>query len=185
MDSPQLSDSQVVYQDKNRKIYEIIANFGGFCKEYLVSDSGSRAGVVIVHKQSILLVRQYRLLVDRLSWEIPGGGINEDESAETAAIREVKEESGILCKAINPLLNFQPGMDTNKNPTHIFYSDDWDDYGTAETDPSEVTERSWVPVDRCIDQIFAGEIVDGMTIIAILAYVAKNRRNPVLERSML
>ena len=41
----------------------------------------------------VVLVRQYRHSVGRYLWELPAGGLNEDESAESAAARECEEET--------------------------------------------------------------------------------------------
>jgi 8-oxo-dGTP pyrophosphatase MutT (NUDIX family) len=42
----------------------------------------------------VLLVGQYRYVLDRYSWEIPEGGGGFDESPEEAARRELAEETG-------------------------------------------------------------------------------------------
>jgi hypothetical protein len=85
MPSPIIEHHQLVYQNKYQQIYRIVANFGDFTKEYFVSETGIRVGVVAVKDGKVLLVRQYRLLIDGLSWEIPGGGVDEGESIEAAS----------------------------------------------------------------------------------------------------
>ena len=40
----------------------------------------------------VVLVRQYRAPIDRMTWEFPAGGLNDGESAEAAALRECEEE---------------------------------------------------------------------------------------------
>ncbi len=40
----------------------------------------------------VVLVRQYRASIDRMTWEFPAGGIDEGEPAEAAARRECAEE---------------------------------------------------------------------------------------------
>ena len=42
----------------------------------------------------VLLVRQYRHSVGRHLWELPAGGVEGDEPAESAAARECEEETG-------------------------------------------------------------------------------------------
>lgn len=44
----------------------------------------------------IVLIRQYRYPLDRWIYELPAGLIDEGEIAEEAAIREMKEETGLL-----------------------------------------------------------------------------------------
>ena len=170
MNIPIISAKKIVYQDKNRQIYRVEADFGATSKEYLVSDSGKRAGLVVVQGDAILLVRQYRLLINRLSWEIPGGKVEDRESAEVAAIRECLEETGLRCRDLKPLLNFHPGLDAWYNPTALFYSDQFDEVVNNPSDPLEVEEQVWVPLSHCIQMILDQEIVDSFSIVALLAY---------------
>ena len=53
---------------------------------------GARA-VIIDGKSRVLMVKQRH--EGRDIWMVPGGGIEEGENAEQAAIREVKEETGL------------------------------------------------------------------------------------------
>src|SRR5712692_2294872 len=97
LQSPRIGPRELLYEDKYQQIYRVIADFGPFTKEYFVRDTGERAGVVVLSDDSVLLVRQYRLLLDDLSWEIPGGKVDDGETPKEAAIRECLEETGVLC----------------------------------------------------------------------------------------
>ena len=165
---------ELVYQDRNQKIYRIIAQFDGFNKEYYVSDHGQRAAVVAVRtglqeqttrNGEVLLVRQYRLLINGLSYEIPGGRVDENETPETAAIRECLEETGVQCLNLKPLISYHPSLDIWKNYTYIFYSEE-----LKEIEKDNPERRVWIPLERCIEMVFAQQIVDSLSIVAILAY---------------
>lgn len=62
---------EVVYENRYQHIYRVKAWFDGFEKEYFVNAYGRRVGVVIIRGDQILLVRQYRFLVDEMSWRFP------------------------------------------------------------------------------------------------------------------
>ena len=79
-----------------------------------------RAGLVVVREGQVLMVQQYRLIIDGLSWEIPGGAVDDDETPAEAALRECFEETGIQCTHPQPLLFFHMSVDTIYNPTHLF-----------------------------------------------------------------
>jgi 8-oxo-dGTP pyrophosphatase MutT (NUDIX family) len=179
MNSPKISPRQVVYEDRHQQIYQVSADFGDFQKEYFVRDSGPRAGVAVVREGAILLVRQYRLLIDRLSWEIPGGKVDDGETPESAAIRECLEETGLLCRNLKPLIFYHPGLDTFHNPTHLFYTQNFVEQNRSVYNPQETVEHAWVPLTRCIEMIFNQEIVDAFSIVAILAYQNLNVKRTV------
>jgi 8-oxo-dGTP pyrophosphatase MutT (NUDIX family) len=50
--------------------------------------------LAFTEKQEILVVRQFRFGLGELTWEIPAGVMEKGESAETAAARELLEETG-------------------------------------------------------------------------------------------
>ena len=109
--------SDLVYENRYQQISRVAGDFAGQWKEYFVTDYGRRAGLVVVDGASVLMVRQYRLLIDRVSLEIPGGRIDSNEIPEAAAVRECLEETGLRCRNLTPLLSFHPGLDTLHNPT--------------------------------------------------------------------
>ena len=159
-----------VYKDRYKKIEKYRAVFDGFSKEYFVSDFGKKAAVLAVKNGKVLLVRQYRLLINGLSYEVPGGKVDENESPEEAACRECLEETGVLCGNLKPLIEYDPDLEYTKNHTHVFFSDDLD----IAIDPSS-KNHVWLSVDECLEMICKGQISDSLSIITILAYKTKNR----------
>src|SRR5438105_14404052 len=99
MTPQRIGPREVVYQNQYQQIYRVSVEFETFAKELFVNDYGRRVGVLFVRGDSILLVRQYRFLVNQLAWEIPGGKIDPKESPEEGAIREALEETCLRCKS--------------------------------------------------------------------------------------
>ena len=56
----------------------------------------------------IVLVRQYRAPIDRLTWELPAGSLDEGESADAAARRECEEEIGRVPERVERLGAWYP-----------------------------------------------------------------------------
>jgi ADP-ribose pyrophosphatase len=160
-----IGPQELVYQNGNQKIYKTVARFDGFSKEYFVSDHGRRAAVMAVQNGEVLLVRQYRLLINGLSFEIPGGRVDESETVEAAAIRECLEETGVQCAKLTPLISYHPSLDIWKNYTHIFYSEDIEEIAKDNSG-----RRIFLSLERCIEMVLSQQIVDSLSIVALLAY---------------
>jgi 8-oxo-dGTP pyrophosphatase MutT (NUDIX family) len=163
----------VVYEDRNQSIQRVSADFDGFSKEYFVADHGERAALVAVRGGKVLLTRQYRLIINGLSYEIPGGGVEAGEQPSSAAARECLEETGVECHRIRPLISFHSGLDICKNFTSVFWSDN-----CREVTERTVDSRLWVPLATCIEMVFSQEIVDSLSVASLLAYQVAYTRGP-------
>ena len=160
----------VVYADPYHTIYKLGVRVRCVDKEYRVIESGSRAGVLPVKGDAILLVRQYRLLIDGLSWEIPGGKVEAGETPRQAAIRECCEETGVQCRDLQPLAGYHPGLDTFCNPTYLYSSNDISESATAMTPQGETVAMAWFPLAEALDMILSLQIVDAFTMIGVMSY---------------
>ena len=164
-----IEQQEIVYRDKIQVMQRVVAQFDGFSKEYFVSDHGQRAALLVAYEGEVLLTKQYRLLINNISLEIPGGRVEENEEPEDTARRECLEETGVNCSVLKPLIFYHPSLDVIKNYTWIYFSED-----INEIMQNKVDQRVWIPLDRCINMIFAGEsILDGLSILALLAYMAR------------
>ena len=168
--TPEIRSRDIVYRNQYQQIHRITAQFDGFTKTFFVNDYGRRVGLVIARGAQVLLVRQYRFLVNEMAWEIPGGKVDAGETPEEAAMREGLEETCLSCRNLKPLLYFHPGLDTFDNPTFMFLAEDFEESPPENLHAQEVSERVWVPLEQCVKMIFARQIVDSLTIAALLAY---------------
>jgi 8-oxo-dGTP pyrophosphatase MutT (NUDIX family) len=67
-----------------------------------------------------VMVRQWRHGAQELSLEFPGGVFEKGENAETAAARELKEETGYSAGKIQKLGQFNPNPAIMSNRVHFF-----------------------------------------------------------------
>lgn len=176
MKSPRRHGKSLIHQNPFSKVYKVEADFGDFSKDYYINEFGPRAGVVVVRHDCILLTRQYRLLPDRLTFEIPGGSIDEGETPEEAARRECVEETGVVCGQLDSLIHYQPGLDNFENATSLFSCEDVSEMGEFKPDPREVLEIVWMPIEECLELIYAQKLIDALTIVGALAYAARDKR---------
>jgi len=161
---------KVVHKNDFYHIRKVDVDFGRFNKSYYISEHGERVGIVVSKGDDILLVRQYRFLLDDLSWEIPGGGVHERESPKQAAIRECREETGIVCHNPVPMMRFHQGLDAVHNLTHVFYATEFTETADKKNDPKESVAHHWLPIDQCIEMIVTGKIADSFSIASLLGF---------------
>ena len=167
----EIGPRELVYENPYQQIFRVAAKFEGFQKQYYVNFYGRKAALLVVDGDKLLLVRQYRFLVNGLAWEIPGGRVEQNETPEQAAIREIVEEAGVRCGNLQPLAFAHPGLDNFENPTFLFYTKTFEKLHSV-TDPQEVVECAWIPLQQAVEMVFRREIIDSMTIIGILTYHA-------------
>ena len=165
-----IEEGSVVYEDPTQRIRKVVARFADFSKEYYVSDHGRNAAIVAIRQDHVLLVRQYRLLKNGISIEIPGGRIEESESPREAAVRECEEETGIRCGNAALLIEYHSSLEILKNHTHVFYSEESLPISSDRSD-----RLLWVPMTECLRMVFDGRISDSLSVLALLAYQVKRR----------
>ena len=163
---PRIHEKRRVLKTPYSEVFQVTAEFANATKTYFVNECGARAGLLVMDEGRVLLTRQYRLLVDSVSWELPGGRVEENESPEAGAIRECCEETGIRALNVQPLLSFQMDLDTLLNPVHFFRSDAFEQDGVA---GHETCGHDWVPLGECLRMVFDGRIQDSFSIVGLLA----------------
>ena len=161
----EIKNQGIVYRDRNQIVEKILVIFEDFVKEFFVARTGKRAALVVANDRKILFVRQYRLLINDLSYEIPGGKVNENEPPVEAAARETEEETGIYCEDIKPLIDYHYGLDIVDNYTYLFYS-----HSVKKIKDKEATNFVWIPLEECFSMIKERKIIDSLSIIAIYSY---------------
>ncbi len=114
-----------------------------------------------------LLVRQYRKAPELSLLEAPAGGLEEGESPEDGAIRELQEEVNCTAGRLVRMTGFwvAPGFCTEF--MHAFIATDLRPSSLAQ-DVDESVEVEPVPLDRIPELIRSGEIQDGKSVAALL-----------------
>jgi ADP-ribose pyrophosphatase YjhB (NUDIX family) len=135
------------------------------------------ATTIIVHKQKVLLHLHKKLGI----WIPVGGHIDRDEIPENAALREIKEESGLDVKMYNPDKQINMG-DVKQlfRPMHILLEDinqfhqhiDFIYYASAKSDKvspqnGETKNLKWFTGDEVKELEGAPENVKALSLEAI------------------
>ena len=169
-------DRQLKYQGAILKIYEdtVLAN-GHEAHWDFIHHDGAAAVLPVTAEGKILMVRQYRNALDRYTLEIPAGKLYDPKEPKIeCAYRELEEETGFKTENMEYLISV--------NTTVAFCDEAIDIFVARNLIPS----RQHLDEDEVIDveawdlkdleeRIYKGEITDGKTIAAIMAYARKYR----------
>jgi len=90
--------------------------------------------------KKFVMVRQWRHGALELSLEFPGGVFEKGESAETAAARELKEETGYSAGKIQKLGQFNPNPAIMSNRVHFFLATELSSPACQQLDEDEYVE---------------------------------------------
>jgi len=117
--------------------------------------------------QTVVMIKQYRYVAQRVTWEMPTGGMHPGESAETAAQRELAEETGYQAGKLTWLSTYQTSKSVVDETAHLYLGEDLVRVELP-PDETEFIEVRPLPFDEVLQMVLRGEITDSMTIIAVL-----------------
>ena len=139
-----------------------------------VAHPGSVAILPLVDADYICLIRNRRLTVQATLIEIPAGTREPGEPPEETARRELEEETGYQAAHWEKLAEFYASPGILSERMHVFVASELT-AGPAHREANEEIENFVVTWAEALAMVDRGEIVDGKTIVALLAY---ERRRP-------
>ncbi|WAU85580.1 NUDIX hydrolase [Streptomyces sp. Qhu-G9] len=122
---------------------------------------------VVNDRQEVLMMWRHRFITDSWAWELPMGLVEEGETPEEAAAREVLEETGWRPGPIKPLIYAEPANGITDSQHHVFRADG----ATYEGPPSEKNESDrieWIPLSEIRGMIDRREIVSSGSLVGLL-----------------
>jgi len=125
---------------------------------------GAAAIVPLRDDNTILLVEQYRTAVGRATLEIPAGTLEEGESPEECARRELIEETGFTASHWDMVTAYYPSPGYSSEIIHVFKASGLEK--VADID-AELPLKE-MPLTEIQAKIKTGEIMDSKTIIGVL-----------------
>ena len=163
---------------ESHKVYE--NNWIGLTEHQVINPSGGKGiygevhfknyaiGVLPLDKDlNTWLVGQYRFPLKAYSWEIPEGGGPLDEEPLDSAMRELKEETGLIAKEWMEIQRMHLSNSVS-NELAILYIARNLTQGESSPEETEDLQIKKLPFQEAYEMVLSGEITDSMSVAAIL-----------------
>jgi len=153
-------------------------------KDWVYWDSRDSAMAIVMDKdKKLVMIRQYRYLVNDEVLEFPSGGLLKKEKPEDGARRELKEETGYVCERIYKLGSFYETYGQLNRRIHLFFSPKAErskqklDRGEEGFEDIKV---ELINYDKVIDLAMANKIVAMGSSLAILFLKVKIEKGEII-----
>jgi 8-oxo-dGTP pyrophosphatase MutT (NUDIX family) len=147
-------------------------------KTFSVLDASDWAIVIPVLETErgvqFVMVRQWRHGARELSLEFPGGVFEKGENAETAAARELKEETGYSAGKIQKLGEFSPNPAIMSNRVHFFLATELNSPAGQQLDEDEYVEVETHTVEEVLNGMGKPPYIHALMGTAMALYLQQN-----------
>jgi ADP-ribose pyrophosphatase len=142
----------------------------------IIEHAGAVTILPLDDERRILFVRQYRHATGSQLLELPAGTLDPGETAETCALREIREETGFAAGKITKLGAFflAPGYSTEYMVVFLATNLKQD---PLRGDPDEFISLEPVAVEQAYAMALNGLLMDGKSLAALLlarTYLGQN-----------
>lgn len=161
-------ESQMIYEGAilNLRRDKVTVMEGTSYRE-IIEHNGGAVIAAVTKEGRMVMVKQFRKPAERVMLEVPAGKIDAGEDPETAALRELKEETGYRAGHIQKLTQMYPSVGYSQEILHLYLCTQLEAGETA-FDENEAIDIEEYDVDELASMVMNGQIQDGKSQIAIL-----------------
>jgi 8-oxo-dGTP pyrophosphatase MutT (NUDIX family) len=180
-----MNEEKLVWKEEDRKkvfTSSVFSVYESYCKSphdesktFTVLDAADWAIIVPVLEtpegKKFLMVRQWRHGSRSLSLEFPGGVFEHGEDSQSAASRELHEETGYSPGSIIKLGEFSPNPAIMANKVHFFLAEELVDSGRQHLDADEFVEVELVDVEEVLQGMGKAPYIHALMASALTLYL--------------
>jgi ADP-ribose pyrophosphatase len=165
-----LLGTRPAYENRIMKVREDTYRFsrGDVVREYTVLEFPGWVNIIpITPEGEVVLIRQYRHGVKRVTLEIPGGMISDTETDPMrAAIREMEEETGYVSDDVIHIGTVEPNPAIQNNLCHSYLARNACPLSAQNLDPTEAISVELAKLDEVYRMMRDGRITHGLVVAA-------------------
>jgi ADP-ribose pyrophosphatase len=151
----------------------------GQTHEFHVLEIGDWVNVIpLTTDHRVIMVRQFRHGIRALTLEVPAGFVDEGEAPHTAALRELREETGYASTRLEALGSVYPNPALMNNCCHVFVAHDVAEVGAPQWDSAEEMLIEPIPLAGIPELVLSGAISNALTLAALQLLDLHRRRTP-------
>ena len=143
-------------------------------REYVRHSGG--VAIVPVIDNNVILIRQFRISIERELMELPAGRMEPDEDPATCARRELEEEIGYRAGELIPLATYFSSIGFTDERMHIFLALE-PEKATLKLEADERIRQVIMPVEIIQEKLAAQVFEDAKTIIGLREFLAYRERH--------
>ncbi len=164
-------NSRQVFQGAIFKIFvdNVRMPNGKVVEREVLSHFGAVGIIPMTKNNEVVLVEQYRHAARQRLWEIPAGKLVQGEDPRSCAIRELKEETGIVADEMVKLVDFYNAPGYSSERFYLYLAKGLA-MGEAEPDGEEEDDLKMTTFSlaKALSMVWSGEICDAKSIIGLL-----------------
>lgn len=122
--------------------------------------------IALTEDNQVVLVKQYRHGAEQFTIEIPGGCVEKNEDPKTAALRELREETGYLAEEAELLGYVYPNPAMQAMRCYHFLARGVKRSVETALDPGEDIQVLTKPLEEVVRMVLEGEITHGLHVNA-------------------
>lgn len=160
------------HRDKSYRVFALRTDQAqsprtGEIYDFFVLESSPWVNIIpLTPDNQVVMVRQYRHGTRDITLEIPGGLVESGDTPESAAFRELREETGYEATVMEPLGFVHPNPAIQNNICYTFLARDVHPAGLQAQDEKEDIGVELVPLTEIPHLIREGIISHALVIVA-------------------
>ncbi|WP_028322137.1 NUDIX hydrolase [Desulfatiglans anilini] len=145
--------------------------------DFFVLESSAWVNIIpLTSNGEVVLIRQYRHGIRDVTLEIPGGLVEAGDTPETAALRELREETGYHAGKAVELGTVHPNPAIQNNICYTYLANDVIPAGHQEQDDKEDIQVLLKPIEEVPALIRQGAITHALVLAAFYRYFMEYKR---------